>query len=321
MKGVPMTNTAFSFSDTAQVGEPMTHRGIVILPLFPRLSPAAEYITLDTALPQGFVIEEVGKDGSVPDLVVENPLEELVLLYDGEELVGAKQNRILNVSVLVDARSSLTIPVSCVEEGRWSRMSARFGAAGHTAHPELRRRKAESQALRPLARGVAQGEVWDAVREKAIRMRVASPTQANSDTFQAFATELLFLEDAFPIAPGQSGAVLAIGGELCLDWVSRPDAFAQLWPKLRRGYVLDALEALDREPTSREQILEFTETLERSPVTSGHSPGIGCDVRLNGQSVVGSGLELDGELIQLSAFTSGHGPRTGRMARPTQRRP
>ena len=41
----------------------------------------------------------------MPELVVENPLAERVLLYDGEELLGAKQNRILDVSVLVAAKS------------------------------------------------------------------------------------------------------------------------------------------------------------------------------------------------------------------------
>ena len=44
-------------------------------------------------------------------LLVENPLRQDVLLYDGEELVGAKQNRILNVSVLVASGSMLPIPV------------------------------------------------------------------------------------------------------------------------------------------------------------------------------------------------------------------
>jgi hypothetical protein len=38
---------------------------------------------------------------------------------DGEQLVGAKQNRILNMTVLVAAETEVTIPVSCVERGRW----------------------------------------------------------------------------------------------------------------------------------------------------------------------------------------------------------
>ena len=49
----------------------------------------------------------------------------------------------------------------------------------------------------------------------------------------------------FAAEPGQCGAVLGIGDELCLDVVSRPQAFAVLWPKLRAGYLLDALGHLD----------------------------------------------------------------------------
>ena len=102
---------------TLQLGEAVEHRGVVLAPLFPRRSPAAEYVTLDDALPLGLRIDEVSESGSVPQLAVANPTDANVLLYDGEELVGAKQNRILNVTVLVAAKSTTPIPVSCVEEG------------------------------------------------------------------------------------------------------------------------------------------------------------------------------------------------------------
>jgi hypothetical protein len=43
-------------------------------------------------------------------------------------------------------------------------------------------------------------------------------------------------------------------------------------------------------------------------------------VRLRGPGVVGSGLELDGELIQLCAFSSdGSGEPPTRIARPSRR--
>jgi hypothetical protein len=305
-----------------QPGEPMEHRGIVITPLFPRRDPVAAYITLDEALPQGLCVAETSEAGSVPELVVENPLTERVLLYDGEELVGAKQNRILNVSVLVEAMSGLTIPVSCVEQGRWSRQSAHFAAAPHISHAELRRRKAESQAARPLARGVAQGAVWDAVRDKSLRMMVSSQTGASSDIHRAYERDIRALEDAFPEQPGQCGALLAIGGDLCLDAVSRPDAFARLWPKLRAGYLLDALERLDGKPTPRDDGSAFLDAIGSTLTTRQPSAGLGEDVRLRGERVLGSGLELDGELIQLSAFRSDDGGQRafGRIARPSRRR-
>jgi len=94
----------------AQPGEPITHRGITVVPLFPRRDPGADYTTLETAITRGFRVDETGEDGLVPELVVTNPLADQVLLYDGEELIGAKQNRILNLTVLVAATSVTPIP-------------------------------------------------------------------------------------------------------------------------------------------------------------------------------------------------------------------
>src|SRR5262245_29487765 len=153
-----------------QLGEAVAHRGVVIAPLFPTRDPSCSYLTLDEALPNGLAITETDTDGTVPELAVHNPLGDKVLLYDGEELVGAKQNRILNVTVLVGEQSTVRIPVSCVEQGRWSARSVAMGAAGHVSHAHLRRRKAEILAARPLARGIAQGEVWNEVSAKAARM-------------------------------------------------------------------------------------------------------------------------------------------------------
>jgi hypothetical protein len=308
--------------DTFQLGEPVQHRGVVVTPLFPRRDPVAAYVTLDEALPRGLGIAEASDAGSVPELFVENPTDDAVLLYDGEELVGAKQNRILNVTVLVGARAKLEIPVSCVEQGRWSSRSERFGAAPHISHAHLRRRKAEMLAAQPLALGQAQGDVWDEVRAKQTRMGVHSQTAASRDTFDAHASPLRALEAAFALVPGQCGAVLGLGDDLCLDAVSRPDAFALLWPKLRAGYLLDALEGLDRRATSVERIAAFVDSVDEARTTRGPSAGLGQDLRLRGPGVIGSGLELDGETIQLSAFTSEDGGARafGRIARPSARR-
>ncbi len=312
-------STALPFA----AGAPLEHRGIVIHPLFPVADPVAAYLTLDEALPLGLTISEVSDAGNVPKLAVANPLGERVLLYDGEELVGAKQNRILNVTVLVEAGTSLPIPVSCVEEGRWSRRSAFFDAAPHLSDPRLRRSKAEALAARPLEPGVAQRDVWRSVRVRSEELGVHSPTHAHADTFDRHGNRLDELAAAFPLRPGQAGALLALGDTLCLDWVSRPEAFERLWPKLRRGYLLDALDRLDRPATDDARAAAFVGTVATARRSRRPSAGLGDDVRLRGDGVVGSGLELDGELLQLSAFTSDEGDAEqafGRIARPSRRR-
>ena len=116
--------------------------------------------------------------------------------------------------------------------------------------------------------------------------------------------------------------MLALGDALCLDYVSRPDAFARLWPKLRAGYLLDALERLDSPSAPTDSIREFVDETTAATVTRQPSVGLGEDMRLRTARVVGSGLKLDGELLQLSAFTSvdGGARAFGRIARPSQRR-
>jgi hypothetical protein len=302
---------------TIQLGEPVEHQGIVVTPLFPRRTPGAVYSTLADALPLGLRIDEVSESGSVPELAVHNPTDANVLLYDGEELLGAKQNRILNVTVLVGAKSTVPIPVSCVEEGRWSRRSASFDSAPHAAHPELRRLKAERLSAAPMERGAAQADVWEAVRAKSARLGVRSPTGANADVFRSHGERLESLERAFPLQSGQSGAILGLGDEVCLDFVSRPDAFARLYPKLLRGYLLDGLERLGGKPTTHDRLRAFVEATERAASARSASPGLGEDVRLSGDGVLGSGLELEGELLQVCAFTSE--ARGGRIARPSRR--
>src|SRR5262249_44204477 len=131
------------------VGEPSINRGMSIAPIFPRTSPVAEYVALGAALALGASVEEVSEEGSVSRLVFWNPTPERVLLYDGEELVGAKQNRILDVAVLADAKSELTIPVSCVERGRWSRPAITFHDAPAAPGPRVRRGEAPHRPRAP----------------------------------------------------------------------------------------------------------------------------------------------------------------------------
>ena len=304
-------------TETVQLGDAVEHRGVVIAPLFPRATPRAAYLTLDDAVPLGFRVAEIDAAGSVPELLARNPLEHDVLLYDGEELVGAKQNRILNVTVLVAARSETRIPVSCVEEGRWSQRSASFAAARHHAYPALRRRKAETLAAEPMALGAAQAAVWEEVSAKSARLGVHSPTRAQADVFAARERDLDGLRSAFPLQPGQSGAAVAVGGGVCVDYVSRPDAFARLYPKLLDGYLLDALDA--PAASAHAPLESFVVAVERAARSRRRSVGLGDDVRVRGDGVVGGALELDGELIQLSAFSSDSRGAPSRIARPSRR--
>ena len=119
------------------LGKPLTHEGLSIFPLLRPEPFARDYLTLDEALAaHSAVITEISEGGSVPNLLFRNKGEQAVFLLDGEELVGAKQNRILNITILAPGKKDTIIPVSCVEAGRWSHNSPDFRPRrAHSSRP------------------------------------------------------------------------------------------------------------------------------------------------------------------------------------------
>ena len=115
---------------------------------------------------QLLTVTEVTEGGTVPELKVINRGEKPVLLLDGEELSGAKQNRVLNTTILLKEKSETVIPVSCTEHGRWSYRSSHFEESGHIMSAKLRRVKNASvhENLKAVhAFRSDQGAVWDEI--------------------------------------------------------------------------------------------------------------------------------------------------------------
>src|SRR5688500_2913278 len=147
------------------LGTPVAYDTIT---LFPLVGPQDErepiYLTLDQALGDGWAeITEVSATGSVPALRGSNHGAQPVLILDGEVLVGAKQNRVVNLSILVPAASKLTIPVSCVEAGRWRARSHACSSAPRTQYAAGRANRM-SQVTESMkfsgGRHSDQAEVW-----------------------------------------------------------------------------------------------------------------------------------------------------------------
>ena len=84
------------------------------------------------------IINEIDEDGNVPELMCRNLSSDYILILAGEEIIGAKQNRIVNTSIILGPNKNLKIPVSCVEEGRWAYKSHNF-SKGANAYPDLKK--------------------------------------------------------------------------------------------------------------------------------------------------------------------------------------
>ncbi len=210
-----------------------------------------EYITLGEALERGvLVVGEVSAGGSVPELMVENRGDVAVLILDGEELAGAKQNRVLNTTILVGPKSTTKIPVSCTEHGRWSYVSEVFRESGNVMGPRLRQVNMQRvhSSLRSGARFQGdQGAVWDGIARMHEDAHVDSMTGAMRDVFEAKRMDLDDYLKSFGLEGGQKGALVFIGGKAAgLDFVSREAAYGLLHAKLVKSYAMEAMLEAER---------------------------------------------------------------------------
>lgn len=131
--------TTLDYITQIELGELQHYKNASAVPLYHTAAETLAYRTLAEALQNGvIVVTEVNAGGSVPDLKVVNNADLPILLLDGEELKGAKQNRVLNASVLLDAHSETIIPVSCTEAGRWAYTSETFNESGYVMPRDLR---------------------------------------------------------------------------------------------------------------------------------------------------------------------------------------
>ncbi|MCX6569696.1 MAG: hypothetical protein NT147_11725, partial [Candidatus Aminicenantes bacterium] len=303
------------------------------------LDGGPEYITLKEALEKGvFTVTEVSEGGSVPELMVANKGDVAVLILDGEELSGAKQNRVLNTTILVGPKSATKVPVSCVEHGRWSYESRQFAESGNVMHKSMRAVNVREVSMNLVASGEFrsnQGEIWDKVAELHCDMQVPSKTGAMLDAYEAKGADLDGYLKAFKAADGTKGILVFIDGKPAgMDFISRDKAFATLFPKIVKSYAMEAILLAERRKAGRgkgeagkdrakpgpDEAREFLKRAAACEEKKYESVGLGWSYRFSAPGVVGSALTFDEKVVHMAFFSVDEAEATGNMAGTGRRR-
>jgi hypothetical protein len=279
--------------------------------VFSTSPPAPHYLTGPEADAAKLLsVGELEDWATVATLLVENHGTDAVLLVEGETLVGAQQNRTLNVSVLVAAGTKLEIPVTCVEAGRWGDEQA-MGRSGHHAPTDLRRVKSESvnsSRAEGFGAHADQGAVWDRVHVYEESLGAPSATAALDDVYEHVGPELDVTIAALQPSPEQCGVIVAVSGIVRgIDLFDKPSTLAAYWDGLVAGYAIDALRASPGAPTVSDA-KAFVARVEAAMDTPRRGVGLGRDHTFEGEGVTGHALEWKRATVHLAAFvTSANG--------------
>jgi hypothetical protein len=304
-----MDETLDQALQSLQISEPVSHGLLHIFPLKGDTHPEQDISLLEGALQAGTLhIEEPHEAGSVPELRVVNEGSLRVLILEGDELIGAKQNRVVNSSVLVAAGSHLTLPVSCVERGRWSYRSRAFSPGTGSPHLALRRLKTRS-VHDSLRRGRGhrsdQRAVWRKVYRKARLHKAVSSTHALQDSRSHLSERLdAFEKLARELPEGTSGVVVAIGERLVLlEVLAGPRTFARVFRKLLSGYAFESV-GLDRPygTPDTSAVRSFIEAAAKAAHEEHQAVGAGRDVKFEADGISGYALIGETGVLHAAAF-------------------
>ncbi|TYO99679.1 hypothetical protein EDC39_102204 [Geothermobacter ehrlichii] len=299
-----------SLLQSIQVKDIQTFNQMSVAPLVASEQIGPDYLTMSQGFAQGVLtVKEVSESGSVPELYVVNEGDTFVLLLDGEEIQGAKQNRVLNTSILVAPKSECVIPVSCTEQGRWEYKSQQFKDSQVVMPSFLRSRKQAS-----VSRNVKtfksyrsdQHEVWEGVQALHWAIGTHSETGAMRDAFEDKKPDIEKYVQAFAGIKDVNGIAVFLDGKLAgVDFVSHIPAMNDLLPKLIGSYAMSALapgETSAQQAPSREQVEHSLSLVGRCAVDIHTSQGVGEDARLEGPEIQGAALIALDTVIHMALF-------------------
>ncbi len=288
------------------VGAPINRGALTLFPLWTE-HPEADggYVTGPAAeADKALTIDEM-EEAAVPQLRANNHGASPVLLVEGEVLTGGLQTRVLNVSVLLPAMRSLTVPVACVEAGRWGDRRRSRRGANHSP-PTLRRHKTASVNRAKIhgRRLADQAAVWASVSDYEQRLAAPSATSSYADVVDHRTADVESMTQGLAPLPGQRGVVVGIGGTVRgVELFDRAATFADYFDSLLVG---SAVEALGAEPaaTPSAGARRFMRHLAEANWSWGDAVGLGREITVESDHLTGSGLgwSADRSPVHLAAF-------------------
>jgi len=270
------------------------------------------YIPGDAAIKEKKIeVMEISESGSVNNINILNHSKDFVFFMDGDILVGAKQNRVLNTSVLLFPESKTNIPVSCIESGRWRYSGTRFSGSDYSAPLQMRSAKAH-QVKKNLEMKEAyeadQGIMWRRVRDYEKSYNAFSETSnlsdiydSNKDNFESFIKIFECEKDANGIAVFMKNKLLS------LDFFNRTDIFNGYFPKILKGAAMEAYSMKDTEKSMEEaeakyKALDFFDKFDTMKIDIHKGVCAGEERRFETEELTGFELVYNDNLIHLTAL-------------------
>ena len=281
------------------------YENVEVIPVKSDFFGKKDFLTLKKGYEINLVEINELEQSSVNCVVCKNDAVVPLILIDGDEITGAMQNRIMNDTLLVPAQSTLKIPVSCTEHGRWhykgnTKEARRFVPSQYSANIHTRRRKSRAA----YEERHYQGDVWDSISRHEAASGFRSNTSALNDSYENTKEKQNDYIKEFKIEEGQNGAIFIVNGEYKgFELFYNPIIYKEYHEKLLRSYIIEAIvEKKSEDEIDRLELMRILEGISNSQSKSKKSIGLGDNVKFSNDFGSGSGLVYEDELIHMTFY-------------------
>lgn len=283
-----------------------------------------DYLTLRRGIRAGFVEVTECEVSTVGTVLARNNASIPLVLIDGDEIVGAKQNRIMNRSLIIPPKTAMPVSVSCTEQGRWHYGRTRrnlfndydredfddrrelfehFGCSDFAA--DFSTRRAKSRNL--YEDRDCQSSVWSSISDLERKTAYRSRTSALNDNYENHRSIHDNYLKHFKLEFGQSGAIFVINGQIKgLELFHNPLIYQEYHEKIFRSYIMEAItnKSFRCSSISYNELEAFLREISYADFRCSENKGIGRHLNFANRYGTGSVL-IDGRnLVHINYFNT-----------------
>lgn len=258
----------------------------------------------------GLVISESTGQGVVSQLLAVNNTNDFLLLTDADVLVGAKQNRVLNKSVLLAPLLKTTIDVSCIERLRWHYTTPSFTNPPKVADFELRKSKFSPMFFDPdevqITGFETQKRVWNCVHKSLIEAGLESKTESYEELTAHQEEKMAANPDCEPEPECNALVMLADGKVVSIDIFGNVDSYRYYFPLMRdaafRSQTPSGKDQIDQHEAFYKACEAADNFLDTRRVKEETYSGNGIMELAEGEILGGFILSVQGQLVHAAGF-------------------
>lgn len=309
----PVKSAVVSFVRDLEVGEPVDYKNLSVFPVYRDIGAAAvkdvKLITLTEAIKKNIV--DVIDIGEVSKLKIHNKSKDTkILIVEGEVVRGGAQDRVVNVTLILNEKSETVIPVSCVEQNRWEGFDQTFKVHDAYVTPSMYKGIYESVSCSAKISGggtycANQSMIWEAADRELHEVGVESVTRSIGDAYQAKQGDIDDILKKIMVVLDKDivGVVVVIDGKGVYGDISDSKEIAEVQvPKALRSYIFDALVSKESKEVNigPTRICLVLNAIEWASFDVNKSVGEGLDVRFSIGDTKGSAVVYKEEVVHMT---------------------